>query len=515
MEGLLKNKKGITLVALVVTIVVLIILAGIAINLVIGENGIISKAKQAKEMQEMSDIHDKLELIRGKVALDNETIVTWDKYKAELIKENIITGDNDVEDIENGKKQIVTDTGYVAVIEITSDGTVGKIEIIGKKDSLKVNIINVAVTSETSSIKVDVTANRTENATFKYYYKTEGGEYQTSPVHEGTDLSYTITNLAQNTTYTIKVEATNKNGTVEKEIVAVTIKDPTIADKKGGDVLSATDNTKIKDDNGNEVTIPAGFKIASNSATAVTGGVVIEDKDGNQYVWIPVDNINEYKRTDFGKQDGNYSYYFDIITSNDDQTSVTTYKGYYIGRYEAGDSVSTANKTLRVNGASVTNKVAIKKGQAPYNFVTIDQAKTLAEEMDTVEGYTKGTTKLCTSYAWDTAINFIQRTNSDYGTNSWEGNYKDTTFSYTDITGITKTSPDYIMPTGQTTAVSNIYDMGGNVYEWTTETANNVGPVPRGGSANNSYKDAPAGYRNGTSPALSLGLIAFRITLYL
>ena len=218
----MKKSKGITLVALVVTIVVLILLAGISINFAIGNNGISTKAKQAKEMQEMSDVHDKLELIRGKVAVDNETIVTWDKYKDELIKENIITGDDDVEDIEDGKKQIVTDTGYVAVIEITSDGTVGKIEIIGKEDSLKVNITNVAVTSETSSIKVDVAAKRTDNATFKYYYKIEGGEYQTSPVHEGTDLSYTITNLAQNTTYTIKVEATNKNGTVEKEAVART-----------------------------------------------------------------------------------------------------------------------------------------------------------------------------------------------------------------------------------------------------------------------------------------------------
>ena len=46
---MLKNKKGITLVALVVTIVVLLILAGVSINLVLGDNGIINKAKEAKE----------------------------------------------------------------------------------------------------------------------------------------------------------------------------------------------------------------------------------------------------------------------------------------------------------------------------------------------------------------------------------------------------------------------------------------------------------------------------------
>ena len=45
---MLKNKKGITLVALVVTIVVLLILAGVSINLVLGNNGIIVKAKDAE-----------------------------------------------------------------------------------------------------------------------------------------------------------------------------------------------------------------------------------------------------------------------------------------------------------------------------------------------------------------------------------------------------------------------------------------------------------------------------------
>ena len=47
-ENNMKNNKGITLVALVVTIVVLLILAGVSINLVLGDNGIIAKAKEAQ-----------------------------------------------------------------------------------------------------------------------------------------------------------------------------------------------------------------------------------------------------------------------------------------------------------------------------------------------------------------------------------------------------------------------------------------------------------------------------------
>ena len=49
---MLKNKKGITLVALVVTIVVLLILAGVSINLVLGNNGIIVKAREAQKNQQ-------------------------------------------------------------------------------------------------------------------------------------------------------------------------------------------------------------------------------------------------------------------------------------------------------------------------------------------------------------------------------------------------------------------------------------------------------------------------------
>ena len=515
MKYLIKEEKGITLVALVVTIVVLIILAGISINLAMGENGIISKTKQAKEMQEMSDVHDKLELIRGKVALDNETIVTWDKYKAELIKENIITGDNDVEDIENGKKQIVTDTGYVAVIEITPDGTVGKIEIIGKADSLKVNIINVAVTSGTNSIKVDVTARRTDNATFEYYYKTEGGEYQTSPVHEGTDLSYAITNLAQNTTYTIKVEATNKNGTVEKEAVAVTIKAPTIADKRGGSILSTTDNTKILDDNGNTVTVPAGFKIASDSATVVNAGIVIEDARGNQFVWVPVSDTskmyttgtatltsttvttpyysllrvrsadtNSYKATTPGNANGirepdlitrdtDSQYYNTILGYTDVATmangfvadymtminSTNIYKGFYIGRYELTGSVDSPTEKV---GRPLVSQNWHNLYKACKNVVT---------------GNAHAETRMVWGCQWDETMSWLvtsgAKTDAEVNqdSTSW-GNYANNAVLANDgITTLKASGVLSLLDTGATayTKANNIYDLAGNCCEWTQE----------------------------------------------
>ena len=58
----MKNQKGITLVALVVTIIVLIILAGISINLLLGENGLITKAQDAKKQQKIAEVKEKLSL---------------------------------------------------------------------------------------------------------------------------------------------------------------------------------------------------------------------------------------------------------------------------------------------------------------------------------------------------------------------------------------------------------------------------------------------------------------------
>ena len=66
------NNKGITLIALVVTIVVLVIMTGVSINLVIGENGIITRAKEQKEAQTIADITERLELKKADVAFERD-----------------------------------------------------------------------------------------------------------------------------------------------------------------------------------------------------------------------------------------------------------------------------------------------------------------------------------------------------------------------------------------------------------------------------------------------------------
>ena len=320
-------------------------------------------------------------------------------------------------------------------------------------------------------------------------------------------------------------------------------------DTKVGDTTGGGSVTKI-----DGVPIPAGFVYVGGTKAS---GLVISDAtadkekykgqttvgtdlEGNQFVWIPVDNIADYKRTaysfqvDTGTIDSstnstkiNYSssvsnYYTEAMPS-DEKTSVEKNKGYYIGRYEAGDQESTTSKKLRTSSSSTSNTITVKAGQAPYNWISRTQAKSLAEGFSAKKGYTSVKSKLVSSYAWDTAIAFIQKTNSDYGSSSEEGNYKDSpTFTYTGIADTEKNKQTKangtitLIPTGQTTAVNNIYDMGGNVYEWTTESYSSTDNpyTNRGGGYNYFFAVYPAGYRNSDSVSAN-EYIGFRATLFL
>ena len=294
-----------------------------------------------------------------------------------------------------------------------------------------------------------------------------------------------------------------------------------------------TKNTEVTYPDG-KVWIPEGFKVADDSASTVQGGVVVEDKDRNQFVWVPVATIADYKRTAYSPNVAteetdtatnsikiNYSSsnsdYFTEAMPEDEKTSVETYKGFYIGRYEAGDKESTEAHTLRSSN-DVTKTVTIKANQAPYNYVTRAQAKSLAEGFKTQQGY-KAKTKLVSSYAWDTTIAFLQKVNSDYGSSSEEGNYNDKTFSYTDITGASQTkasNSQVLVPTGQTTPVCNIYDMGGNVYELTTESYSDTDRpcAERGGGYGGIFALGSAGDRSNYS-GYARDDVGFRLTLFM
>ena len=281
-----------------------------------------------------------------------------------------------------------------------------------------------------------------------------------------------------------------------------------------------TKNTEVTYPDG-KVWIPEGFKVADDSASTVQGGIVIEDKDGNQFVWVPVATLADYKRTWYAGNDS-FSIYSEALPE-DEKTSVERYKGFYIGRYEAGDkeSTGTTKATFRTRSSGADNAVTIKADQVPYNYVTRAQAISLAEGFKDKQGY-KATTKLVSSYAWDTTIAFIEKTVNNYGSSSPQGNYLDTSVTYKDITDENKSektkaeNSSLLVATGQTTPVCNIYDMGGNVAEWTTESYSTtiIPYAVRGGTYYDGFARYPAGHRNGSSGNANEH-DGFRLTLFM
>ena len=78
----IKQEKGITLIALVVTIVVLLILAGVSISLVLNNNGVISKAKDAKYSTEKGQAQDEVNLAIHYLQIEDatSTLTQEEKY---------------------------------------------------------------------------------------------------------------------------------------------------------------------------------------------------------------------------------------------------------------------------------------------------------------------------------------------------------------------------------------------------------------------------------------------------
>ena len=292
------------------------------------------------------------------------------------------------------------------------------------------------------------------------------------------------------------------------------------------------DTTTITDDLDNPIKVPGGFNIAEDSGTKVEEGIVIEDSNNNQFVWIPVGEYNVSKTINStGKltnelsrrewADENVVAEPTLVNGDDvigssfygegnensvakDQidafkTSSTTNKGFYIGRYEAGTEAERTSET-----APLTTPL-VQANKYPYVYVSRNDAKQQAEAM--YSGNEFITSQLISSYAWDTALNFICQTNEE---GYLLATTKDSTYGNIGTGSSGKTQ------TGEYEAdnYSNIHDLLGNCWEWTTEySSNNNGPcVSRGG--NYGYSSSYAAVRNNFNTSLAFFNYSFRLQLY-
>ena len=218
--------KGITLVALVISIVIIIILATIAINFTFGENGLITKAQQAAEMTAIAQVQEQLEMAKGSAYIDGAGEIDPDHY-FDIIEDEGIIGDKDTDVVDNGdgSYDVTTDGDYVFEVTPTPDGDV-EIEYVGKNDEPRISQIKVTDKTE-SSVTVEVVTknvNSSDGVEYTYSYKkTDESEDAWQEAGSGSDSTFTISDLENNTSYDIKVTVKLKDGTTLEKTITVQI----------------------------------------------------------------------------------------------------------------------------------------------------------------------------------------------------------------------------------------------------------------------------------------------------
>ena len=398
------NQTGITLIALVVTIVVLLILAGVSLNAIFSENGIIKRAKDAQNKMDEATQND----------LDSiNELNNWIDGKTNGSSGGNTTGGDETPT----EKPLITDSSLTSNDRTTSESTT----VIAKDK--KGNQVVVP-----------------------------GGFKISEDSGESVEQGVVIEDKEGNQFVWVPVSNINGDG-----------------------------SNKIKKDDGSEVEITLGrytFKREKNSTTGLY-------EDGTP---TPIQKGSEYDQTTLaqataGTLDTKYkagSYYYELNgsrTSNEKSdltgTNTTaknlkefiekteTNKGFYIARYEAsygsGYNSSGTDTATKFGNAKPLSKpsAANSKSSMSYtvgtlwNYITQPQAALVSQNMYKNDKYVES--DLINSYAWDTAIVYIQAMGNSNYANQTDGN------------GTLKN-------TGSTEDEKcKIFDMAGNLYELTTE----------------------------------------------
>ena len=298
-----------------------------------------------------------------------------------------------------------------------------------------------------------------------------------------------------------------------------------------------TTNTTVKDNLGNQVVVPAGFKVVNKDAN-VTDGIVVEDVShsataGSQFVWIPVgevikDSAGNKKTITLGRYDfddkGNATAYSGRFTEDTATNHNSEYKntiakdiedfknkvnnithGYYIGRYEARDKSATSART---SSSVETNQLVCTANNYVYNYITQPKAAELSRGMYSDSNFESD---LMNSYAWDTAIVFLQKFDNRANKASLKPYSRQTSLNGS----LASQGTNNLSDVSKQDVICNVYDMASNCYEWTTETcSNSYSPCTgRGGSyyRSNNYTSG----RNDNITSFSYGGISFRSLLYM
>ena len=142
--ALLGDPKGITLIALVITIVVLIILAGVAINLTLNNNGIFNKAKEGAQSYNQAEAKEKLETMLAEYNIEK---ITEGKTLLDFLNEQKTKGNIDeITDNQDGTYTVELN-GYAITIN-ESDLKITEIETAGLRPKVK----NITITTDGTTL---------------------------------------------------------------------------------------------------------------------------------------------------------------------------------------------------------------------------------------------------------------------------------------------------------------------------------------------------------------------------
>ena len=251
------------------------------------------------------------------------------------------------------------------------------------------------------------------------------------------------------------------------------------------------------------VPIPKGFKYKEGTKDT---GLVIKDDNDNEFVWVPATESTYRKDTSF---QGTTPTGDDTLPNGitDETADVVKYGGFYIGRYEAGipeGDTSPSNKT----GIPVS-----KKGAIVWSNINYTNAKANAESMISNEYVQTG---LLTGKAWDTTCYWIEDSlksinkSASLTDSRYYGNYYNSLAPANENRGTKRTAGF-----SENWMVKNIYDLAGNVWEWTSEKADSSIFSCRGGSHAHGGSADPVSYRRINYASNTSDYGGFRLRLYI
>ena len=459
----MKRNKGITLIALIITIIVMLILVAVSVNILIKSNLIgtaektVNKYKTASEEENSGVIE-----INGKKYnsiedyIDNKTLPTI-KIKMEVTHEDTaVTADGTkIKSIEHG---VPIPVGYKYVEGEKNTG------VVIEDETSKDQFVWVPVL-QNQKIKIEITAE--EPITSVELLDPTGTEIET-PAPTGKTYIESV-NLTRNGEYKLTVKTAKETNESLLYVSTLYAQDFFISREQFRKMVEqiATEENKT------ETEILESLPGVGENPTIDTAYPIYVKTMTLEYI----DNVGTAE---------------EIVTLY--KNSVNKYGGFYIARYEAG------SESKRTESSGTADTVLSQANKYPYNYISQTESITKAATIN--NGKTNVTASLINGAAWDRTLNWILETNSNMSltdinedSTSW-GNYFNSQFNFTgkystddgknftDVTISTQKpkKDSYSLGTGVTeyTKRNNIYDLAGNCWEWTTESSSSSTRVDRG-----------------------------------